>query len=111
VLVECTQDIFDELGISFSYQSVMGLLDEPDTPSNGASRLDNPAEILLDAIGFEPTSADALIASTNLSSSSLASLLLALELEGRITCDAAGRYRRLPVASTATTAPDPRQRP
>ncbi len=111
VLVECTQDIFDELGISFSYQSVMGLLDEPDTPSNGASRLDNPAEILLDAIGFEPTSADALIASTNLSSSSLASLLLALELEGRITCDAAGRYRRLPVASTATIVPDPRQRP
>jgi hypothetical protein len=60
--------------------------------------LDNPAEILLDAVGFEPTSADALIASTGLSSSSLASLLLALELEGRITCDAAGRYRRLPVA-------------
>lgn len=98
VLVECAQDIFDELRISVPNQLVMSLLDEPDTPSHGASRLDNPAEILLDAVGFEPTSADALIASTGLSSSSLASLLLALELEGRITCDAAGRYRRLPVA-------------
>jgi DNA processing protein len=97
-LVECAQDIFDELKISVPDQLVMSLLDEPDTPSHGASRLDNPAEILLDAVGFEPTSADALIASTGLSSSSLASLLLALELEGRITCDAAGRYRRLPVA-------------
>ncbi|MCX7051572.1 MAG: DNA-processing protein DprA [Proteobacteria bacterium] len=98
VLVECARDIFDELRISVPNQLVMSLLDEPDTPSHGASRLDNPAEILLDAVGFEPTSADALIASTGLSSSSLASLLLALELEGRITCDAAGRYRRLPVA-------------
>jgi DNA processing protein len=98
VLVECAQDIFDELRISVPNQLVMSLLDEPDTPSHGASRLDNPAEILLDAVGFEPTSADALIASTGLSSSSLASLLLALELEGRITCDASGRYRRLPVA-------------
>lgn len=98
VLVECAQDIFDELRISVPNQLVMSLLDEPDTPSHGASRLDNPAEILLDAVGFEPTSADALLASTGLSSSSLASLLLALELEGRITCDAAGRYRRLPVA-------------
>lgn len=98
VLVECAQDIFNKLGISVNNQSVMSLMDEPDTPSHGASRLDNPAEILLDAVGFEPTSADALITSTGLSSSSLASLLLALELEGRITCDAAGRYRRLPVA-------------
>jgi DNA processing protein len=57
--------------------------------------LDNPREILLDALGFEPTSLDALIASTGLSSTSVASLLLALELEGRVASDAAGRYFRL----------------
>lgn len=57
--------------------------------------LDNPAEILLDALGFEPTSVDALIASTGLSSESVASLLLALELEGRIESDISGRYFRV----------------
>jgi DNA processing protein len=57
--------------------------------------LDNPSEILLDALGFEPTSLDALIASTGLSSTSVASLLLTLELQGRAASDARGRYFRL----------------
>jgi DNA processing protein len=61
--------------------------------------------MLLDALGFEPTSADALIASTGLSSTSVASLLLALELEGRIVSDASGRYFR-PMATTPTPRPD-----
>jgi predicted Rossmann fold nucleotide-binding protein DprA/Smf involved in DNA uptake len=73
---------------------LMNLTTDGSPPSGDAPRLDNPAEILLDALGFEPTSADALIASTGLSSSSIASLLLALELEGRISCDATGRYVR-----------------
>jgi DNA processing protein len=57
--------------------------------------LDNPGEILLDALGFEPTSVDTLIASTGLSSTSVASLLLALELEGRVASDGLGRYFRV----------------
>ena len=57
--------------------------------------LDNPQEMLLDALGYEPTSVDALIASTGLSSESVASLLLALELEGRIESDTSGRYFRV----------------
>ena len=67
--------------------------------SDGSDRrgmlLDNPAEMLLDALGYEPTSVDALIASTGLSSESVASLLLALELEGRIESDTSGRYFRV----------------
>ena len=94
VLVETLEDILDELNLSLTDQLVMNLARPPDPPSADAPRLDNPSEMLLDALGFEPTSADALIASTGLSSSSIASLLLALELEGRITCDAAGRYTR-----------------
>jgi DNA processing protein len=56
--------------------------------------LDNPAEILLDAVGFEPTSVDALLASTGLSGESVASMLLILELEGRIEPLPGGRYIR-----------------
>jgi DNA processing protein len=93
-LVERIDDIFAEIGFSPNYQMLMNLTTDGSPPSGDAPRLDNPAEILLDALGFEPTSADALIASTGLSSSSIASLLLALELEGRISCDATGRYVR-----------------
>ena len=64
-------------------------------PRETTPRLDNPSEILLDALGFEPTSLDALIASTGLSSTSVASLLLTLELQGRAASDARGRYFRL----------------
>jgi DNA processing protein len=73
----------------------MSSLGNPEAPSAAAARLDNPTEILLDALGFEPTSLDALIASTGLSSTSVASLLLSLELEGRVASDARGRYFRL----------------
>jgi DNA processing protein len=58
--------------------------------------LDNPSEILLDALGFEPTSVDALIAGTGYSSESVASMLLNLELEGRIESHPGGRYSRIP---------------
>jgi DNA processing protein len=108
-LVERVQDIYEEINFSPDNQLLMNLPTEAAPPRSGAQRLDNPVEILLDALGFEPTSADALIASTGLSSSSIASLLLALELEGRISCDAAGRYSRTRDAERARgpTAPDP----
>ena len=93
-LVENAEDVLSELP-----KFVLDQLVEPppktrSAPAEGAARLDNPAEILLDALGFEPTSVDALIASTGLSSSSVASLLLTLELEGRIASDLSGRYFR-----------------
>jgi DNA processing protein len=58
--------------------------------------LDNPAEILLDALGFEPTSVDALIASTGFSGDLLSALLLDLELQGQVAAAPGGRYRRIP---------------
>jgi DNA processing protein len=66
-----------------------------DAPRDGAWPLDNPAEILLDALGFEPTSVDALLDCTGLSSESVASVLLILELEGRIESLPGGRYIRV----------------
>ena len=77
-LVETAEDVLTEIGFNHSDQWVTSLLVGPETASSDGGRLDNPAEMLLDAVGFEPTSADALIASTGLSSTSVASLLLAL---------------------------------
>jgi DNA processing protein len=93
-LVERAEDVLSELP---KFVVTQGLVSVPGQHAGHPATtggLDNPVEILLDAIGFEPTSVDALIASTGLSSSSVASLLLTLELEGRVASDLSGRYFR-----------------
>ena len=95
ILVESADDVLQELKNSHLNQCVKSHPLVPSPPYEDGGMLDNPAEILLDALGFEPTGLDALIASTGLSSSSVASLLLHLETEGRVASDSAGRYFRL----------------
>jgi DNA processing protein len=58
--------------------------------------LDKEYEMLLDALGFEPTGIDALVDRTSFPSESVASMLLILELEGRVAPHAGGLYCRLP---------------
>jgi DNA processing protein len=58
--------------------------------------LDNEYEMLLDALGFEPATIDSLVARTELPSASIASMLLILELEGRVAALPGGRYGRMP---------------
>ena len=94
-LVENLDDILSEIQFTYKNQSVDGVRNPAEAPRTPSPRLDNPAEILLDALGFEPTSVDALIASTGLSSTSVASLLLHLEFEGRVDSDGFGRYFRV----------------
>jgi DNA processing protein len=77
-------------GKSFSNQS----LTQASSLTPAASALDNDYEILLDALGFAPTGIDALIASTGLPGEHVASMLLLLELQGRIESLAGGRFAR-----------------
>ncbi len=94
-LVESATDILSELQIPYAKQS---LADGANDVSAGAGRplgLDKDYEILLDALGFEPASIDQLVERTGLPSSNLASMLLILELEGRVGPHAGGRYLRL----------------
>lgn len=100
ILVENAEDVFRELKNIELNQCFISHLGTAPQPSSEGSRLDNPAEILLDAVGFEPAGLDALVASTGLSSTSVASLLLALETEGRVASDSAGRYYRVPEFQT-----------
>jgi len=94
-LVENVDDILTEIEINQEFHILKPAFTQPLSPSGNGPSLDNPGEILLDALGFEPTSVDTLIASTGLSSTSVASLLLALELEGRVASDGLGRYFRV----------------
>ncbi len=52
--------------------------------------------MLLDALGFEPTSIDVLVERTGLPGESIASMLLILELQGRVAPHPGGRYCRMP---------------
>ncbi len=94
-LVEEAADVFSELGIPDLNQ----LLRLPAKPAVGAQPalegLDNAYEILLHAVAFEPTSVDTLVVRTGLPSESVASMLLILELEGKVAPHPGGRYIRM----------------
>ena len=64
-------------------------------PAGGDGPLDKEYEMLLDALGFEPVTIDTLVARSGLSGESIASMLLILELEGRIAPYPGGLYGRL----------------
>jgi DNA processing protein len=89
-LVEDASDILSELKLPYTKQS----LEDSQASPPAAARLDKDYEILLDALGFEPMSIDALVAQTRLPSPSVASMLLILELEGRVVVQPGGRYAR-----------------
>jgi DNA processing protein len=96
-LVESVEDIFAEL------EPIIGEMKRiaHETPPTGADRhqprLDKEYEILLDALGFEPAGLDDLVVRTGLQAGAVASMLLILELEGRVQQQPGGRFsRRLP---------------
>jgi DNA processing protein len=91
-LVEEAGDVTEELGFSLPKER----LTETPTATHGAGELDKEYEMLLDALGFEPAIIDSLVARTGLPSDSIASMLLILELEGRVAALPGGRYGRIP---------------
>ena len=75
----------------------LSLQEPPRVGLTDTSLLDKDYKILLDALGFEPAGLDAVVARTGLKAAAVASMLLILELEGRIQQQPGGRYcRRLP---------------
>ena len=96
-LVESVDDIFEELAGICSETAVSLSASTATASSLKAPSLDKDYEILLDALGFEPASFDAIVARTRLDTGAVASMLLILELDGRIQQQPGGRYsRRLP---------------
>ena len=94
-LVATAADILSELNIPFTKQDITDSLSESGMGTVQVRGLDKDYEILLDALGFEPRSIDALADRTGLTSPHLASMLLILELEGRVGMHAGGRYARV----------------
>jgi DNA processing protein len=94
-LVETPADVLDALKFHEYFQYLT-----PERSRCGAvlcedRALDKDYEMLLDALGFEPATIDTLVARSGLSGESIASMLLILELEGRIAPYPGGLYGRL----------------
>jgi DNA processing protein len=90
-LVETVEDIVGELRFLAGACRHGKVSDEQ---ANPGPVLDKEYEILLDALGFEPVGVDLLVDRTGLGADEVASMLLLLELDGRIESCPGGLYVR-----------------
>ena len=97
-LVESVVDVLDELVYVKELQRPMEFPQSAtDDGSAGADGcIDAPARSVLDAIGHDPVILDQLVGHTGLTANRLASILLALELDGWIETLPGSRYVRTP---------------
>lgn len=93
-LVESAQDILEELApqLGACLTAAPPSAPAPRTPDT----LDPDYRRLLDALGFAPASVDALVERTGFSADVVSSMLLLLELTGKVASAPGGRYVRLP---------------
>jgi DNA processing protein len=64
-------------------------------PPESARQLDKDYEMLLDALGFEPASIDDLVDRTGLNPGAVASMMLILELDGRVETRPGALFNRV----------------
>ncbi len=93
-LVETPDDVLAVLGL----RDALAARNTGDTDGAGAeksgARLDSDAEMLLNALGFEPADLDRLVERTGFPPQAVVSKLQLLELEGRVESLAGGRFSR-----------------
>jgi DNA processing protein len=88
-LVETAADILEELGVRIETVAENTL---PCPPEPGMLSPDQMQ--LLDSMGFDTISVDQLVARSGLTAAAVSSMLLILELDGRVVSQAGGRYTR-----------------
>jgi DNA processing protein len=93
-LVESSDDVLAALGVSLATGAAKSARKTGDGANNPGGALDSDAEMLLNALGFEPAGLDRLVQRTGLAAHSVISKLQLLELEGRVETMAGGRYSR-----------------
>jgi DNA processing protein len=93
-LVETVDDIFTELGALLEGLRAGARVEAPEEAANSGPVLDKDYEILLDALGFAPAGIDTLVARTGFATDVIASMLLILELDGRVAQQPGGLFCR-----------------
>jgi DNA processing protein len=97
-LVESAADILAELGPLAAVVRDHRCSSRLVRPANSALPLDKEYKILLDALGFESSSVDQLVARTQLKAEEVGSMLLILELDGRVESNPGALYSLVPTA-------------
>ena len=97
-LVESADDIFSELGPLVGH--LMQNAASPTRETAADSDYDAEYETLLSTLSYDPASADQLAEHSGLTIDQVSSMLLILELEGKIQVQAGGRYSRPQVSES-----------
>jgi DNA processing protein len=93
-LIETVDDVLAALGLSGLAGCAKPAAEMCNSAEFSNGVLDSDAEMLLNALGFEPADLDRLVERTGLAAQSVISKLQLLELEGRVESLAGGRYSR-----------------
>jgi DNA processing protein len=93
-LVESAQDVLEELRLPAIHATPAAPTTA--TASNTQEQPDEPG--LLQSLGFDPVSLDALVARTGMSTAALLAQLLALELDGQVARLPGGLFQRMAIA-------------
>lgn len=91
-LVESADDIISELSPLVGH--LMQNIDAPAADAPAAAEHDAEYETLLSTLSYDPASADQLAEDSGLTIDQVSSMLLILELEGKVQVQAGGRYVR-----------------
>jgi DNA processing protein len=94
-LTETADDILTELDFSSFIGAGKPSAPAPAAAPGAAAGMDKDHKILLDALGFDPTGLDMLVARTGFNAQAVSSMMLILELEGHVQAAPGGRYSRV----------------
>lgn len=94
-LTESADDILMELDFSSFLGTGTPAVPTPHAAPALRPGMDKDREILLDALGFDPTDLDLLAARTGFNAQAVSSMMLILELEGHVQAAPGGRYSRV----------------
>ena len=92
-LVECAQDILEEVHIATFFDS--GESETQEMTEFGSERGFDESTALLDALGFDPSSLEDLQARTGIDTAQLQAQLMALELQGRVARLPGAMFQRI----------------
>lgn len=91
-LVETAQDIIEELG---ALAGVKPSAMQTEVGIDSSHEKDGDYQVLLNHLGYDPIAIDRLIENTGLTADAVSSMLLLLELEGKVESLPGGRYVRI----------------
>lgn len=94
-LADKASDIVEDLSSLLGYIATLPITEQPSDQTKGSHKLDEASTQLLEQIGYDPTSTDALVERSGLTINKVSSMLLLLELNDHIQSAPGGHYVRI----------------